>query len=793
LALVTALCVVQVDAEAPQAGFDKVIDATRAAIVADPAYGLRRAQAAAQIAQGLADPSARGSALVTIERLEAEALVRMDRIDLAAPLVTRALARARKLAPRTKLEADILVTSGSVHAGRTELSSALVDYQQAFHIYQHLGSTRDEAIVLLCISTLYGDANDYTSALKYLDQSIAAHRSDPVLLLSSYNNRASVLQEMHRYTEAEAGYRHALSLAALMNSPLLRAHILSNIARVRLDVGNVAGAEVVLREAMALASSGEAATWRPQLIAVAAQAAYQRHDYERAAALIGERFANVDLATTTISSREAHQTAYDTYRALGDAPRALAHLAALKRLDDQATKLATSANTALSAARFDSDNQKIKIATLQRDEANRQADYERQRAQTQQLFFLILGGAAAILTGLLTFGVVTLRRSRDQVRATAADLVVTNGALGKALAAKTEFLATTSHEIRTPLNGILGMTQVMLADRGLAPDTRERIGVVHGAGVTMRALVDDILDVAKMETGNLTVEQAPFDLHATLADAARLWQEQARGKGVGFVLDLADCPRLIEGDSARVRQIVFNLLSNALKFTASGKIGLSVTQGMAEYRLAVTDTGIGIAPEQAEAVFESFRQADAGTTRQFGGTGLGLSICRNLARAMGGAVTLNSTPGVGSTFTVVLPLLEASAVVPMVADVTRRGTLVVDANPIGRATLSTLFGKRDSCVTLAASIEETAAVRAERAVIDQSALAPLADPVAAVTQMKSRADKVFLLWRGETPADLAAAATAVIVKPIGGNALLGAIFGSAPVASGTPTLVQRAA
>ena len=685
------------------------------------------------------------------------------------------------------------MSSGGVHAGRGQPALAFGDYQEAHRIFQAIGDTRDQALVLLCISALYGDANDYAAALKYLDQAMAADRGDQNLLLSIYNNRASNLQELGRYPDAEQGYRKALAVARHMNSPLLQARILGNVARVRLKVGDVAGAEQLVREALALAKGDDAAPSRLQLAGIAAQAAYQRHDYPRAAALIARRFAGVDLNTTTIAFREAHQTAYKTYRALGDAPLAVAHLVALKRLDDHATQLATSANTALAAARFDFDNQKLRLATLERDDANRRAQFERQRAQTERLIFLGLSIATAIIIALLAIWLATVRRSRNTVKAAADDLAVTNAALGKALAAKTEFLATTSHEIRTPLNGILGMTQVMLADAALAPDTRERIGVVHGAGVTMRALVDDILDVAKMETGNLTVERVPFDLSTTLAEAAKLWAEQARGKGVGFALHLADCPDWIEGDPARVRQIAFNLLSNALKFTAQGEVSLRVTSDAAHYRIAVSDTGIGIPADKIDDIFESFKQADAGTTRQFGGTGLGLSICRNLATAMEGVIEVASVPGTGSTFTVVLPLVPVSRTIEVVDDAgapveCEGGVVIVDANPISRAMVRTLVAARCGEVETFASLAEAAAAIGERTrvLVDQSAVT---DDDALTDIARAASGRVVLLWRGDVPAEIDRGIR-VIAKPVAGPALLDQLFDDATEHS---SLVQCAA
>ena len=782
-------------ADRPSANFEKLSDEATALLMTDPAAALAKAGEARRAERLLVDPTARGIAEVTVKRLSGEAYVQMGRIDQAAPLLADALRIVQRLAPGSKLEADVLLSQAGVFGLRGESGLALGEYQRAHRLFQRAGIKKGQATALLCIASLYGDATDYLSSLKYADQAIAVNPDEPVLLLSIYNNRASILQELARYPEAEAGYRRALAIAERMGSPLLEARILGNIARVSLKRGAVGSAAVLVTRALALAEEGEATASRPQLVAIAAQLALQRHDYARAVALIRERFAGVQLATTSLADRDAHQTAYETYRALGDAPEAVAHLAALKRLDDQATKLATSANSALAAARFDFQNQELRLTQLQRDDANRRAELARQRARTQRLAFIGLAGAAAVIIALLAIGIAALRRSRDRERAAAADLSASNAALAKALAAKTEFLATTSHEIRTPLNGILGMTQVMLADARLAADTRDRIGVVHAAGTAMRALVDDILDVSKMETGNLTIEQVPFDLCATLSDAARLWREQARAKGLRFVLDLDDCPARIEGDPARVRQVVFNLLANAVKFTSAGEVSLRASQAGDRYRLTVGDTGIGIDPAQQDQIFEPFRQADAGTTRRFGGTGLGLSICRSLARAMGGDVTVASAAGRGSAFTVDLPLRTAADDEPATAAVEPRADaiVVIDANPISRATLGALVARRGEPVATLASVHDLAPdCSTTLLIVDQSALAKI-EARAALAGIAATGVRILLLWKDDVPADLAGQATRVIAKPVTGRALLEAIDATATVSPDKSMLVPHAA
>ena len=312
---------------------------------------------------------------------------------------------------------------------------------------------------------------------------------------------------------------------------------------------------------------------------------------------------------------------------------------------------------------------------------------------------MVLLAGLLIIAGLLVVGLLSLRRSRDQVRAANVNLNAVNTSLEKALKAQTEFLATTSHEVRTPLNGILGMTQVILADQRVDPAMRDKISIVHGAAETMRALVNDILDVAKIENGNLSVIREETDLVRILEDTGRMWAEKATTKSIGFKLDIAEAPKRIVEDGERLRQILFNLLSNAIKFTDVGEVGLSAKviekDGVEHLALSVSDTGIGIPSDQFEEVFVSFKQLDGGTTRQHGGTGLGLTICRNLAKVMDGDVTIESVVGEGSTFTLVLPLtrvadpVEIDGVQGEPADEARALTesrvLLVEANPLAQS------------------------------------------------------------------------------------------------------------
>ncbi|WP_056436779.1 hybrid sensor histidine kinase/response regulator [Caulobacter sp. Root1455] len=227
--------------------------------------------------------------------------------------------------------------------------------------------------------------------------------------------------------------------------------------------------------------------------------------------------------------------------------------------------------------------------------------------------------------------------------------------------AKSQFLANMSHEIRTPLNGVLGMAQVM-EQSGLGSPHREHLKIIRDSGETLLAILNDVLDLSKIESGRFELDDHVFDLAQTVAAACRPFALLAGQKDVAFVTEIApDAAGAWCGDSVRLRQVLSNLASNAVKFTPEGRIRLSVEACPEGLSFTLADTGIGIAPERIAALFEKFVQADSSTTRRFGGTGLGLAISRELVERMGGTLRMDSAPGKGSTFSFRLPFVRADA------------------------------------------------------------------------------------------------------------------------------------
>ncbi|MBX9796220.1 ATP-binding protein [Sphingomonas sp.] len=759
------------------------------AMRADPARA--RALAAAAEARARRAPLTRANGLLIAESewLQGEALLRLNAPGDAAPKIDDAIRLLDRTGFRGKLYGDLLLSRGGVATSNANVAQALSDYQTAHNLFRALRETRSQAIALQQIASLYREAGDWASALKYDTESSEIYADDPGLGISSFNNRGNSLRQMGKPLEAEAQYRRALAIARRMNSTLLVVRVLGNMARGQLEAQQLARADRTIAEGLRLAERGEARPWRPQFLAIAAQSALQKGDLRHAADLISRSFAGVDLDTTTLAYVEAHGTAYHVFAQLGRTAEALAHLEALKRLDDKKASLAASTNTALMAARFDYANQNLKIANLKAEEARRQFQFERSRAEMQRWVIVGILIAAAAAGAAMLIALLTIRRSRNEVRAANVVLGDTNAALKKALAAKTEFLATTSHEIRTPLNGILGMTQVMLADHSLAPGVADRLRVVHSAGVTMKALVDDILDVAKMESGKLTLEAVPMDLVAMLREVAALWQGQADGKGLRVQVDLSQAPDLVMGDPARLRQIVFNLLSNALKFTAAGGISLVARRDEDRIEITVADTGIGIPADKLEQIFETFSQVEAGTTRKFGGTGLGLAICRRLARAMGGDIRVESTPGSGSRFIVTVPYVAAQAhgsgAVPPMA---LQSLLIAAPNPINRAKLKAMLSDRLDAVDAVAGLVDVfgALDQAPPAclLVEEAAVRAAGDADAMIAELAVKArlagTAVVLLWSSPDPAKAeawhAVGIDRVVETPISGAALVQILY-----------------
>ncbi|MGE3175132.1 MAG: ATP-binding protein [Planctomycetota bacterium] len=343
-----------------------------------------------------------------------------------------------------------------------------------------------------------------------------------------------------------------------------------------------------------------------------------------------------------------------------------------------------------------------------------QAELDRTRAELAQLRRHLeqITRVAKASEALAQRSKRAMLRTHSELQQKVAELGAAKALAEEAALAKGRFLATMSHELRTPLNGMVGSAELLQATR-LDAEQESLVALLHRSSTSLLAIVNDILDYSRIEAGRVCLEDIAFGLHDCVGDVVELQRQVALERGLELTLEVApSLPAFVRGDPGRLRQVLMNLVSNAIKFTPCGQVDVRVLPASGQrddlVQFVVQDTGIGIAPVAQDRLFQAFVQADASTTRRFGGTGLGLVISRHLVELMGGAIEFESEPGGGTTFRFTCALAAAAAAEPAATPTSRgpdaesaarprtgtRGrVLVVDDNPGNRMVVRKMLAR----------------------------------------------------------------------------------------------------
>jgi len=588
-------------------------------------------------------------------------------LDAAERELSRALELARAEADPARI-VRALNGIGNVHNLRGDFLQALNTFVEALHLVEQSDGVIDGDRTLNHLAHVHSRLGDLERSLHYHQRfaESAEASGDPLRIATAYNNTGVLQRENGDYTGALRALRKSLPPARRSGSKRTLSRSLTNIGltfmRMNRSRRAIRFCELALHVNQGIDNPmGDLDALRTQGAALA-----RLEELERAAEVLEHARAIAEEHQLPMELKGCYGQLAEIYRALGRFEQAYEHLDKMHDLseelfDAEKARLFSEAETRHKSEIYQLKNVKLAAANI---------EISKQRA--------------------------LLERARDEAQA--------------ADRAKSEFLAVMSHEVRTPLNGVIGMADLLKAT-GLSGDQNEYVETIRMSGEALLSVLNDILDFSKSEAGKMRIESAEFDLVSSLRDLVATLEPSAARRDLKLVCRLApNLPPAVRGDWKRIRQILLNLLDNAMKFTRAGRIDLEVTTVEEEsdachVSFTIKDTGIGISDEIQRRIFEPFVQADSSTTREFGGTGLGLVICRRLVEIMGGSIGVESELGSGSSFWFTIRLHphggDRETAAPRGADLEGLRALVVEEHPAQQVVAAHMlsgWGMRVQCV-----------------------------------------------------------------------------------------------
>jgi signal transduction histidine kinase/ActR/RegA family two-component response regulator len=624
--------------------------------------------------------------------------------NAAARHVEQALDLAKTSDDKTgQVEADLNIALNSVNQGRIDVLVAATTHSMT--LLDSIDRPELVAELMLRTATMYGRAGAFDASVTMPMQAmdIAQRSNNPLAKVFAHQGMAIALEQISRWTEAAEHYTQMRDHAQAAHSKILEAEAILGIGNALTKQGMLQDGESLIREALAsYRAVGGPFYIAEGLLSLAANLKAQKRPGEALVLLdevmgINEKYMNriglwetcssrsndfLALGRVDEASRDA-QRAYDLAEEIGAAhyvslsARQMANLAAIRgeyqaayKLSTEAVQMKEKADAERASARM------LDLAHRYRTEAKQhevdRLTYEaEQHATYVRWLWTVLGGSIVILTGTTLFlrrlrhSNTSLERANQKLQDAQQKIQAINANLEQRVAertvqveeankAKGMFLANMSHEIRTPMNAILGMVYLMRR-AGVTERQGEQLAKMDEAAQHLLGIINDILDVSKIEAGKLILEEKDLDVARIPDTVVSMLMERANAKGLRLLTETGDLPQHLLGDRTRLTQALLNYATNAIKFTDDGAVTISVqldneSDDAVRVRFEVTDTGIGIEPELQSRLFNAFEQADSSTTRTHGGTGLGLAITKHLAELMGGEAGVLSSPGKGSTF-----------------------------------------------------------------------------------------------------------------------------------------------